>query len=69
MLTPHIPQVLKLKLNLTITFQNQNGQSRVRLFRYFRLFRILSLFFSLPGLFSKTRRRDCDHHDAHGRQD
>src|SRR5215510_2966258 len=28
MLTPHIPQVLKLKLNLTITFQNRNGQSR-----------------------------------------
>src|SRR5215510_823935 len=28
MLTPHIPQISKLKLNLTITFQNQKGQSR-----------------------------------------
>ena len=33
MLTPHIPQISKLKLNLTITFQNQNEQSRARIIR------------------------------------
>ena len=45
MLTPHIPQISKLKLNLTITFQNQKGQSRVSvisvIIRFIRVLRVL----------------------------